>query len=142
MKTIKSLLVGFILVFSLQLKAQDASKELIKLMDAAAVSWSNNDLNAYMALYSPKATMMGTAGRVDLVGIRGLYEKYFFEGGKAKQSLSYGNYEITMLGKDNALLTGVFTLKATDKIKEQKGIFTVIFTKEKDGWKILHDHSG
>ncbi|RYG09172.1 MAG: DUF4440 domain-containing protein [Chitinophagaceae bacterium] len=142
MKTIKFLLISLMLIGSAQLKAQDASAQLIKLMDQAAVSWSNHDLDGYMALYSPKATMAGTQGRVDLKGIRGLYEKYYFEGGKAKQPLSYTNYEITMLGKDHALLTGGFLLKATSTLKEQKGIFTVVFAKEKGEWKILHDHSG
>ena len=130
------------LFFSANLKAQDASKQLIKLMDEAALAWTKGDLDSYMALYSPKSTMMMADGRSGLKSIRELYEKYYFEGGKVKQPLSYANYEVTMLGKDNALLTGIFILKATDKLKERKGTFTVIFTREKDGWKILHDHSG
>lgn len=142
MNTIKILLVSCMLLFTANLKAQDASAELIKLMDEATVAWNKGNLDGYMALYSPKATMMMPTGRAGLASIRELYVKYYFEGAKAKQDLGYSNYEVTMLGKDNALLTGVFTLKANDKLKERKGTFTVIFTREKDGWKILHDHSG
>ncbi|MES2651944.1 MAG: nuclear transport factor 2 family protein [Bacteroidota bacterium] len=142
MKTLKFFLLGCVLLFSVKLKAQDTSTQLIKLMDEAAIAWTKGDLDSYMALYSPKATMMMPEGRAGLKSIRELYEKYYFEEGKVKQPLSYANYEITMLGKDNALLTGIFILKATDKLKERKGTFTVIFTREKDDWKILHDHSG
>lgn len=142
MKTLKVFLLVCTLLFCTNLKAQEASSQLIKLMDEAAVSWTKGDLDAYMALYSPKATMMMTEGRAGLKSIRELYEKYYFEGGKVKQPLSYANYEVTMLGKDHALLTGVFILKATDKLKERKGTFTVIFIREKNEWKILHDHSG
>jgi uncharacterized protein (TIGR02246 family) len=142
MKAIKILLIGFLLFGSTQLKAQDASAQLIKLMDASAAAWNRADLNAYMALYAPKATMMLPTGRADLKSIREMYEKYYFVDGKAKQPLSYTNYEITMLGEDHAFLTGVFILKATDQLKERKGTFTLVFTKEKGEWKILHDHSG
>ncbi|SFH00874.1 YybH family protein [Pedobacter insulae] len=142
MKTIKILLLGCMLLFTVQANAQDASAKLIKLMDEAATAWNKGDLDGYMALYSPKATMMMTTGRSGLASIRDLYVKYYFEDGKNKQDLNYTNYEVTMLGKDNALLTGVFILKANDKLKERKGTFSVIFTREKDGWKILHDHSG
>jgi ketosteroid isomerase-like protein len=142
MKTIKFLLLGFILISGLQLKAQDASAQLIKLMDKATVDWNKGDLDSYMALYSPKATMMLPTGRSGLQSIREMYEKYYFEGGQAKQPLNYANYEVTMLGKDNAFLTGIFILKATDKLKERKGTFTLVFIREKNGWKILHDHSG
>lgn len=142
MKTIKWMLLALVLLCTVQVKAQQTSEQLIKLMDEAAVAWTKGDLDGYMSLYSPKATMMMPTGRAGLKSIRELYEKYYFEGGKAKQPLSYANYEITMLGKDNAFLTGIFILKATDQLKERKGTFTVVFTREKDGWKILHDHSG
>ncbi|MBB2144375.1 DUF4440 domain-containing protein [Pedobacter sp. LMG 31464] len=142
MKTLKFFLLGCVLIYSTGLKAQDTSAQLIKLMNEATVAWNKGDLDSYMALYSPKATIMLTEGRAGLKSIREMYEKYYFVDGKAKQELNYANYEVTMLDKNNAILTGIFILKANDKLKERKGTFTVIFTREANGWKILHDHSG
>ncbi len=71
-----------------------------------------------------------------------MYVKYYFTGGHAKQELAYDTYQLTMLGKDYALLTGRFILKANDKYPERKGIFSLTMVHGKDGWKILHDHSG
>ncbi|RYG14456.1 MAG: DUF4440 domain-containing protein [Chitinophagaceae bacterium] len=142
MNRMKYFIVGLLLIANVNLKGQEPKSEIIKLMDEAAVAWSKSDLDGYMALYSPKATMMGNTGRIGLKAIREVYEKHFFEAGKAKQPLAYTSYEVTMLGKEHALLTGVFILKATEKLKEQRGIFTVIFIREATGWKLLHDHSG
>ena len=119
-----------------------AEKEIFAAMDAATVQWNKGDLDAYMSLYDPSATMMLPAGRVGLDSIRGVYVKYYFVGGHPKQELAYDTYQLTMLGKDYALLTGRFILKANDKYPERKGIFSLTMVRRKDGWKILHDHSG
>jgi uncharacterized protein (TIGR02246 family) len=119
-----------------------AEKEIIAAMNDATVKWNNGDLDAYMALYDPSATMMLSSGRVGLDSIRGMYVKYYFSGGHPKQELSYDTYQLTMLGNDYALLTGRFMLKATDKLPERHGTFSLTMVRRKNGWKILHDHSG
>jgi ketosteroid isomerase-like protein len=119
-----------------------AAKEIFAAMDAATVQWNKGDLDAYMALYDTSATMMLSSGRVGLDSIRGMYVKYYFPGGHPKQQLTYDTYQLTMLGKDYALLTGRFILLANDKYPERKGTFSLTMIRRKDGWKILHDHSG
>ena len=119
-----------------------AEKEIIAAMNDATVKWNKGDLDAYMALYDASATMMLSSGRVGLDSIRGMYVKYYFPGGHPKQELAYDTYQLTMLGKDYALLTGRFILKANEKYPERKGTFSLTMVHRKDGWKILHDHSG
>jgi ketosteroid isomerase-like protein len=119
-----------------------AEKEIFAAMNAATVQWNKGDLDAYMSLYDHDATMMLAAGRVGLDSIRGMYVRYYFPGGHPKQELAYDTYQLTLLGKDFALLTGRFILKANDKYPERKGTFSLTMVHRKDGWKILHDHSG
>ena len=119
-----------------------AEKAIFAAMNEAAMQWNKGDLDAYMALYDPQATMMLSSGRVGLDSIRGLYVKYYFVGGHPKQELTYDTYQLTMLGRNYALLTGRFILKATEKYPERKGTFSLTMVKRRDGWKILHDHSG
>lgn len=119
-----------------------AEKEIFAAMDTAAVQWNKGDLDAYMSLYDPNATMMLAKGRVGLDSIRGMYVRYYFPGGHPKQELSYDTYQLTPLGKRYALLTGRFILKANEKYPERKGTFSLTMVRRKDGWKILHDHSG
>ncbi len=119
-----------------------AEKEIIISMDVAALNWNKGDLKAYMALYDSSATMMMASGRVGIDSIRSLYVNHYFQEGRPKQELSYDNYQLTMLGKDYALLTGRFVLKANEKFPRRTGTFSLTLVHRKDGWKILHDHSG
>ena len=141
------LLLAAILAFlvagraSAQTPQTGAEKEILAAMNAATEQWNKGDLDAYMSLYDPSATMMLAAGRVGLDSIRGMYVKYYFPGGHPKQELAYDTYQLTMLGKDYALLTGRFILKANDKYPTRKGTFSLTMIRRKDGWKILHDHS-
>ena len=145
----KKYFINFIVILVLclttaRLKAQDTGpmKEIVDAMDKAAVKWNRGDLNGYMDQYAPEATMMMPGGRVGLDSIRSLYVKYYFNGGMPKQQLSYDSYQLTMLGKDYALLTGRFILKANDKLHERIGRFSVILIYKDHTWKLLHDHSG
>jgi ketosteroid isomerase-like protein len=145
----KAILITSILIFSLLqgaflAKAQKspAENEITGAMDKAARDWNKGDLNAYMSLYDDSATMMLKTGRVGLDTIRALYVKYYFINNMPKQELSYDNYQVTMLGKNYALLTGTFKLKATDKIPQRIGTFSLVFVYRSYKWKILHDHSG
>jgi ketosteroid isomerase-like protein len=126
------------------LKAQtgNAQEQIIQAMNQAAEQWNKGDLDGYMALYDTSATMMLPKGRTKINGMRELYEQYYFENGKPKQMLGYDTYEFTPLGKEYALLTGRFILKANEKMKERAGTFSLVFVHTANGWKILHDHSG
>ena len=119
-----------------------AEKEIIASMNDATVKWNNGDLDGFMRLYDPSATMMLSGGRVGIDSIRGMYVHYYFLGGHPKQELSYDTYQLTMLGHDYALLTGRFVLRAKDQLPERHGTFSLTMVHRKNGWKILHDHSG
>ena len=145
MKAYFSFLMSLVLVMtSGASKAQAANdeKQIIQAMNAAAEQWNKGDLDGYMALYDTSATMMLPKGRTRVNGMRELYEKYYFENGKPRQMLGYDTYEFTALGKEYALLTGRFILKANDQMKERTGTFSLVFVHTSNGWKILHDHSG
>lgn len=132
------------IVVATSVKAQDSSAEgqIIRAMNRAAEDWNKGDLNGYMALYDTAATMMMPGGRAGLKEVRELYEKYYFENGRPKQLLAYDTYQFTPLGRDYALFTGRFILKANEKMKERTGTFSLVFVRGPQGWKILHDHSG
>ena len=118
-----------------------AEKEIIAAMDDATVQWNKGNLDGYMALYDGTATMMTGGGRVGIDSIRRIYVVHYFVNGQPKQQLSYDTYQLTMLGKDHALLTGRFMLKANDKFPERHGVFSLTMIHRKEGWRILHDHS-
>jgi ketosteroid isomerase-like protein len=49
--------------------------------------------------------------------------------------------KVRLLGSDYALLTGAFTLYGNN-LPERSGRYSLVMIHAKNGWKILHDHSG
>ena len=54
--------------------------------------------------------------------------------------LEFSNLRIETLGPEAAFVRGEFHLSMSDGKKPQ-GLFTLVFHKFPDGWKIIHDHS-
>ncbi len=64
----------------------------------------------------------------------------FWKTGRPIQQLRYENIVVRMLGKENALVTGQYILSGAER-PDRKGWFTTVWTKTKDGWRMIHDHS-
>lgn len=121
--------------------AHSKASAIIAAMNNSADEWNKGDLDDFMKMYTDSSTMMYPTGPVGLSSIRELYEKKYFNGKMPKQNLSYTGMKVTMLGENYALLTGKFTLKG-GSLPERSGVYSLVMVLTKDGWKILHDHSG
>jgi uncharacterized protein (TIGR02246 family) len=122
-------------------KAEVATQQITAAMDSSAAEWNRGDLEHFMGMYDPSATMMMTNGPVGLGAIRALYVNKYFNGKVPKQNLRYTEMEVRLLGDHYALLTGAFTLYGNN-LPERSGRYSLVMIKTKYGWKILHDHSG
>jgi ketosteroid isomerase-like protein len=116
------------------------ANEIIALMNQSAQDWNVGNLDAFMAVYDTASTFMLSKGPVGIQGMRENYQKGFFNGDKPKQNLRYEDMVVRPLGNDHALLTGKFVLSGNG-LPERKGIYTLIFIRRGNVWKILHDHS-
>jgi ketosteroid isomerase-like protein len=139
------ILIACFFVFAVQAKAQGSGagskSAIIAAMNNSAQEWNKGDLEDFMKMYTDSSTMMYPTGPVGLSSIRELYEKKYFNGKMPKQNLSYTEMKVTMLGENYALLTGKFTLSGNN-LPERSGVYSLVMVLSKDGWKILHDHSG
>jgi beta-aspartyl-peptidase (threonine type) len=54
--------------------------------------------------------------------------------------LKFSDLRIEMLGPESAFVRGSFHLTMSDG-KTPHGIFTLVFRRFPDGWKIIHDHT-
>ncbi|MDB5152012.1 MAG: nuclear transport factor 2 family protein [Mucilaginibacter sp.] len=144
------LILFYFLFFSalaIQVKAHEAadahSREaaIISAMKNSENDWNKGDLNSFMKMYTSSSTMMMPTGPVGLSAIRDLYEKKYFTGKMPKQNLHYDELNVTLLGANYALLTGEFTLSGNN-LPERSSPYSLVMIYTKDGWKILHDHSG
>jgi uncharacterized protein (TIGR02246 family) len=142
---IASTLLLFILSFTvfghMQSKKQSAEDQIRAALDSTAAGWNKGDLSQYLAAYTDNATEMGPNGPE---GGREVIEKTmrqgFWKTGRPLQTLRYEHVVVRMLGKDNALVTGQFVLTGGGR-PDRNGWFTTIWTRTRQGWRMIHDHS-
>lgn len=116
-------------------------KAIQSILDDQTKSWNKGDLDAFMVGYlqSDSLVFIGKAG-----------PKYGYENTLANYKKSYPDtshmgklhfdiVSIKPLNTDHYFVIGKWHLVRT--VGNLDGIFTLVFKKTKDGWKIIADHS-
>src|SRR5262249_39785940 len=90
---------------------------------------------------SPNVVFLSGGQRFDgFEAMRDRYRRRYQAEGKAMGRLEFSALDIEPLGPEAVLARGRFWLVMPDGSKPG-GLFTVIFRKFPDGWKIIHDHT-
>jgi uncharacterized protein (TIGR02246 family) len=124
--------------------ANDADRVAIrKVIEDQQTAWNRRDLEAFMSGYwnSPELTFF--SGAHESKGWQAALDRYKknYQGvGHEMGKLEFANLRIEMLGPEAAFVRGEFHLTMSDG-KTPHGLFTLVFRKFPDGWKIVHDHS-
>ena len=106
-------------------------------------AWNRGDLEEFMAGYwnSPELTFF--SGARESKGWQAAldrYKKSYQSAGHEMGKLEFANLRIEMLGPESAFVRGEFHLTMSDG-KTPHGLFTLIFRRFPQGWKIVHDQS-
>ncbi|RDE07391.1 DUF4440 domain-containing protein [Sphingomonas aracearum] len=122
-----------------------SDRQTIELaMQATAAAWSKGDLDGFLRIYSedPATSFVTSTGVIrGKAAMRGMYLKaYSFDDPAKRGALSFATLEFRPLGRDKALLISRYTLRYPDA-KTATGITSVVFSREKAGWRIVADHS-
>lgn len=106
-------------------------------------AWNHHDLDAFMAGYwnSPELTFFSGANERN--GWQATLDRYraaYASPGHAMGTLEFSALRIEMLGTDAAFVRGSWHLTMPDG-KTPHGLFTLVFRKFSEGWRIVHDHT-
>jgi beta-aspartyl-peptidase (threonine type) len=106
-------------------------------------AWNRHDLDAFMASYwnSPELTFF--SGGTESKGSQAAMDRYrakYSGPGKEMGTLEFSGLRIELLGADAAFVRGSWRLTMSDG-KTPHGLFTLVFRKFPEGWKIVHDHT-
>jgi ketosteroid isomerase-like protein len=141
------LLVGMIAILAISGMGQGAgdagSAAIRKVIEDQQASWNRQDLEGFMAGYwnSPELTFF--SGAHESKGWQAAldrYKKNYQGAGHEMGKLEFANLRVEVLGPDAAFVRGAFHLTMSDG-KTPHGLFTLVFRKFSEGWKIVHDHS-
>jgi uncharacterized protein (TIGR02246 family) len=150
-KTILCMLAALPLLATLAV-ASDSLRENAPKNDKAAVehvlstqqdAWNRHDLDAFMAGYWNSADLTFFSGGKQTSGWQATLDRYratYASPGHEMGKLEFSALRIEMLGPDAAFVRGAWHLTMPDG-KTPHGLFTLIFRKFPDGWKIVHDHT-
>jgi uncharacterized protein (TIGR02246 family) len=122
-------------------KPEPAEAQIRAALNLTAEGWNKGDLGQYLAAYTPTATEMGPNGpRGGVEVIEQTMRGGFWKTGRPLQVLRYEHVEVRMLGKENALVTGQYVLTGGGR-PDRTGWFTTVWTRTRQGWRMIHDHS-
>jgi len=120
----------------------NADSEAIRsVLSAQQSAWNRGDVDAFLVGYwhSPELTFSGSSGvSRGWNGVLARYRKNYPDRATMGE-LDFSELEFRFLGPDAALVLGKWHLK------REKGdigeVFTLVWQRFPDGWKIIHDHT-
>ncbi len=118
-----------------------AGADIRKVMNEQTAAWNRGDIEGFMQGYWKSEDLSFTSGNKNTRGWQATFDNYKrgYSDCDKMGKLSFSEMDVTVLSKKSAMVRGRFLLER----KEDKptGLFTLIFRKFKDGWKIIHDHT-
>jgi ketosteroid isomerase-like protein len=106
-------------------------------------AWNRHDLEGFMTGYwkSPELTFFSGAHETSgWLGSLERYRKTYQSEGKEMGKLEFSGLRVETIGNDAAFVRGAWHLTMSDG-KTPHGLFTLIFRKFPEGWRIVHDHT-
>jgi ketosteroid isomerase-like protein len=141
------LLVGVIATLAVSGITQNAGgtarTAIRKVLEDQQAAWNRHDLEGFMAGYWNSAELTFFSGAHESKGWQAAldrYKKNYQGAGHEMGKLEFANLRIEMLGPEAGFVRGEFHLTMSDG-KTPHGLFTLVFRKFSEGWKIVHDHS-
>lgn len=120
-----------------------------QVMDQQQAAWNHGDVAGYMRGYkdAPDTTFVGTGVRKGYQAILASYRKHYAN--KAQMGrLTFSGLDVRLLPDTHgavryAAVTGRFHLDRTTHGEAAKddGVFSLLWEKTAEGWKIILDHS-
>jgi ketosteroid isomerase-like protein len=121
--------------------ADNADAKIRAVLEEQREAWNRADIESFMKGYwhSADLTFSGTSGVTR--GWEPVMQRYRerYRDAQAMGHLDFTDIEVHRLGQDAAFVLGRWHLKrATDELG---GVFTLVFQRFPEGWKIVHDHT-
>lgn len=111
------------------------------VLEAQELAWNSGDLAAFMRGYATGDTTRFASGGEVTHGWQTVFDRYQKRYGDraAMGRLTFSDVDVSMTGPDSALVFGRWSLHREKDAPH--GLFTLIFRRTDEGWRITHDHT-
>jgi len=114
--------------------------EVQTILNRQKAAWNEGDIEGFMGDYWNSENFTFQSGNKRLYGWGALLSRYRTSySGENMGKLDFTDIKIKVMSNSIAYVLGRWKLKFKDSSKE--GLFTIIFQRKPEGWKIIHDHS-
>ena len=111
------------------------------VLERQQAAWNRNDLTTFMDGYAHVETLVFTSGAKVRHGWQQAFDSYQTRYGKDPSGMGKLDFAITSIdavGADGAVVLGTWKL---DGPNAGSGVFTLVFERRPEGWRIIHDHT-
>lgn len=135
--------VAFLLTGCSASRGTTASAEaaIRAVLEQQARDWNDGSIERFMQGYAKSDDIQFASGGSVERGWQPVFDRYVKKYGDrvAMGRLTFSDVEITMLSPDAALVLGRWRLQREKD--EPSGLFTLVFRRLPEGWRIIHDHT-
>ncbi len=113
------------------------------VLETQVGAWNRGDLDAFLAGYwKSEQTVFAGSDKVHR-GFEAMAERYraSYPTREKMGRLSFSNVAFERLEDDRAVVTGSWELEIAGQDKRPGGVFTLIWRRFHDGWRIVHEHT-
>jgi hypothetical protein len=114
---------------------------ILSVLRAAEAGWNAGTVQAYMDAYWKSEDLRFASGSTVTYGWQPVLERYLsrYPDANAMGKLIFEDLEVTPAGPDHAVVFGTWRL--VRGAAEPHGLFTLVFRRLPEGWRIIADHT-
>jgi uncharacterized protein (TIGR02246 family) len=123
--------------------AQDAESAIKQVLTDQVSAWNRGDIDAFMQGYakSSETTFIGKTIHRGWQDVMDRY-KHDYSTKELRGTLEFSDLTVRMLGSEHAVVTGRYHLTRTAAGGgDATGIFSLVWERSAEGWKIILDHT-
>jgi len=117
--------------------------EILAVLTAQAEAWNRGDLDAFLTGYWRSDRTVFASGDTVHRGFEAMAARYrsAYPTREKMGRLTFSRLEFEQVEGGRAVVTGSWELALEGTDKRPGGVFTLIWRRFGDGWKIVHDHT-
>lgn len=124
-------------------EAESAEEAIRMVLNSQTEAWNQGSIRAFMEGYAQTDSLRFASGGNVWYGwdetLQRYQETYIDEG--MMGALTFDDLDIRLVSADHAIVFGRWSLARSETYTDVGGLFTLLFQRRPEGWRIVHDHT-